>query len=94
MIDEHAASDLRGGMDLDTGEKSRHLGEETGRRAQAMIPQPVKNAMCPKRVQSGIAGDYFQPGLGGRVTIEDRGDVFSHRSEEANHTETAAVAIC
>src|SRR6185295_14829542 len=75
VIDEHAGADLRAGMDLDAGQPATEVRGEAAEPAQLVLPEPVRQAMDPDRMQSRIAGQHLPAGACRRVPVEDAGDV-------------------
>src|SRR5260370_17201552 len=49
MIDEQTSPDLRPGMDFNSGKQARHLRQPARGQKEALVPQPVIDALEPNR---------------------------------------------
>ena len=78
VINEQSASDFCSGMNFDSGQKPRDLRQPSRGKQEAMIPQPVVDAIEPDGMQSRIAEVDFQPGLGRGVAFQHSGDVLAN----------------
>src|SRR6202030_112475 len=76
MVDEQTPADFRAGMNLDTGEPSRQLADQPAEQLCVMLPEPMRGAMKPDRMQSRIREHDFERGARGGVAVKDRLDVF------------------
>jgi hypothetical protein len=83
VIDEETVTDLRAGMNLDQREDASDLGEEAGEKAEAFIPEPVIDAVKPKRVQAWIAEQNLGVGPRGGIALADRADVVADGLEKS-----------
>jgi predicted metal-dependent phosphotriesterase family hydrolase len=59
VIDEKPASNLRSRMNLNAGEKARHLRESSRQQAVSAVQKPVTQPVGPKRVQAGITNYHL-----------------------------------
>jgi hypothetical protein len=59
VVDEQAVTDLRSGMDLDSGHKTYNLGVEPCDKTHPMSPEPVAQPVRPERVQAWITEQHF-----------------------------------
>src|SRR5271157_860300 len=85
VIDEQTPSNLGPGMDLNASEQAGHLRSEASGKTKPVSPQPACSMMHPDCVQSGIAEQHFEIRTGCRVGLENRGYVFAHSLEKADH---------
>src|SRR3984957_12320808 len=76
MIDEQAPADCRAGMNLDASEPSRQLADHPAKKLAVMLPEPVREAVKPDRMQSRVREHDLERGARGRVAVKDRLDVF------------------
>jgi hypothetical protein len=81
MVNEDAAPDRRPRMNLDAGNPAREMGQRTRHPAQTGGPQPVRNPVQGKGMETRIAGQHLPGGSGGRIAFENAGDVFTQMSE-------------
>jgi hypothetical protein len=58
-------------MDLDAGEESGNMGDQSGEKGQFSIVEPVGEAMEQESVEARITDNDFQPISGGRIALED-----------------------
>ena len=58
-----------------------------------MFPEPMADAMAPNGVQTGVEQDNFQPGAGGRVAFQGRGDVSADRGEETGRLSEMLIQV-
>src|ERR1700676_409803 len=85
VVNEETVSYFCSGMDLNASEQPRELRIKPRQKAHVVTPQPVAQVMRPDRLQSRIAGENLKIGASGGVRLEDCGNVFKHRGEEARH---------
>src|SRR5215469_15911400 len=85
VVDEKAMTDLCAGVNLDQGKPARHLRGKSGEEAEALVPEPVIDAVEPQGVQAGIAEQHFEVGSSGRIPLENGADVVANGLEESEH---------
>src|SRR5208337_4312589 len=82
VVDDHAAPDLRPGMDLDTGQEPADMGDEPGPEFQVMGPEPVRPAVEPEGMEPGVAEEDLEGGAGGGILGKDCPDIFPEAVED------------
>src|SRR3569832_947774 len=89
VINEKAAADLGGGMELDAREPARESGDEAREPFESRVPELVTQAVIQHRVHTGIRRDDLERRARRRVTVEHDTDVFTqslkHKSLSANN---------
>ena len=78
VIDEQPPADLRSWVNFNSGEKARDLRPPASPEKEAVIPEPVIDAVEPHRVQTGITEEDLGPRLRGRIALHHRGNVFTN----------------
>jgi serine O-acetyltransferase len=81
VVDETPATDLRGGMDLDAGQKARGVGNQPSEPLETAVPKTVGDPVEPDRVQPWVTGQDLGDALRRRVALQCRPDVFSYAIE-------------
>ena len=76
MVDKEAATNHRTRMNLDTGQPTRHMRDDTPQPKQAVPPEPVGQPVHPHSLKARIAGEYFKRGTCCRISVKGGGDVF------------------
>ena len=92
VVNKQAAPDLGSGVDFNASEQAGYLGQESRRKAQPVLPEPVVDAVSPERVQSGVAEQDFEIRPRRRIALEDGGYVFAHRLEKGHKYKLSAVS--
>jgi hypothetical protein len=70
MVDEEAPSDARARMDLDAGEKTPDMRNQTRQPSEARAPQPVREPVHQQRMEPRVTGDHFPSIASCRVALE------------------------
>jgi len=47
-----------------------------------MLPEPMRNTMCPEGVHTGIDRKHLKTRAGSRVTLQSRANILRHQLEE------------
>src|SRR5271170_143857 len=84
VIDEEAASDFRAGMNLDSCDQARQLAYHAAEQLAVMLPEPMRDAIEPDRVEAGVQENHLERGARGRVAVENRLDVFLHSAHNTH----------
>jgi len=63
-------------MNFNPREKTSDVGNKSRQNKGAMPPEKVRNAIAPKRMQTGIAKDYFKTISGCRVAGKNGLNIF------------------
>src|SRR5215469_3286876 len=94
VLDEKTSTELRAGMDFNSGKPARELRKCPRQEEPVMLPQPMMDAVPPKRMQAGVKQYDLQFGTRRGIAFKYRGDVFAHEAEIRTHsyTETGSVA--
>ena len=62
VIDKKSGTDLRAGMDLDTGQEAGNMRKPARQQFETVFPKPVFRAVRPDGVQTGVGEQQFQRG--------------------------------
>jgi hypothetical protein len=81
VVDEDPATDGCPGMDLDTRDPAREMGNKTRQPAQTGAPKPVREPMQRQCMEARIAGQHLPCGTGGGIAFENAGNVFTQMGE-------------
>jgi hypothetical protein len=76
MIDKEAMSDSSPGVDLDTGQKTADMGEQTPKEFTFMYPQPVGEAVKEDSVKPRITDNNLKEVSDGWVALNDNLKIF------------------
>jgi len=76
MVNEKSSSNLCPRMNLNPGQETIYMGDESAQKAEIMTPEVMSYAVCPHSMQAGVAKDYFCPASCCRISIEDNLKVF------------------
>ena len=69
------------GVNFDAGEKTGKMRDETRQPAQAMPPQPVREAVHDQRVNARIAGQHLPERTRRRIAVENRTNILTQMPE-------------
>ena len=75
VVDEDALANHRTGVDFNAGEPAPNVRDKTAQPLETMRPAPVRGAMPPDGVQTGVAGDDFPSAARGRIALKNALDV-------------------
>jgi hypothetical protein len=69
VVDDEAAAELRGGMNLDSRQPARDVRRESPKKIQVVGPQPVRQAVPHDRMHARVAKQYFNIRSGGGIPL-------------------------
>lgn len=75
VVDAEVVSDLRAGMDVDSGGRMSQFGDDAGQERDARLEQCVREAVMGHGDQCRVAEYHFFEAAGGRVSVEDGFDI-------------------
>jgi hypothetical protein len=93
MVDEQPASELGAGMDVHPGQNPGHRRPDPGQEPEAVVPQPVVDAVGPHRVHPRVAEGDLERGPGGRVALTCRLQVASQGGQHGQSLRPANSAV-
>src|SRR5438270_11182068 len=70
MVNKEAFAQDGAGMNLNSCEQASPLREQPGHQEQSVIPEPMCNAVCPDRVQAGIAQEHLEARSRRRIAFQ------------------------
>src|SRR5882724_1983388 len=91
VVDEEAPPQLGRGMDLDPGEEATQVGHEAGEGIPARVPEAMRHAVNPDRVDARIGQHHLELRARGGVTLHHRLHVVFHPLE---HRLTLLLPAC
>ena len=89
VIDENAAADFCGRVNLDTGQHPPDLGNKAADEFQIGVPGPVGHPVKQQGVQSRITEQYLGAGPCRRILFHDDADIFADPPESRTRSSHA-----